>query len=138
MFDDYYNKLHFAFNIPVKEFKKLDFDYYRDFHVENEIRIDKNIVKSIIESRVNPYYVGLLKICEIAQRGLGLNRAEKNVEEFFNWIENDLGFMLGYEHRLAMQIFGGNSDYWKMLRIGSKKRSCSKRGNEDSMGYIAF
>ncbi|QBA19745.1 hypothetical protein EU348_00615 [Chryseobacterium indologenes] len=121
MFDDYYNKLYFAFNTPIEKFKTLDFDYYRDFYVENDTQVDKNIVKSIIESRVNPFYAGLLKICEIAQRGLGQNRAEKNVEEFFSWMENDLGFMLGSEYRLAIQIFGGNSEYRKMLRFGSKK-----------------
>ncbi|WP_312285860.1 hypothetical protein [Chryseobacterium gleum] len=121
MFDDYYNKLNFAFNTPIKKFRKLEFDFYRDFPFVNDIQIDKNIVKSIIDSRVNPYYAGLLKICEIAQRGMGQNRAQKNVEEFYHWMENDLGYMIGHEYRLALQIFGGNSEYWKMLRLGSKK-----------------
>ncbi|NMR35328.1 hypothetical protein HIO71_14165 [Chryseobacterium aquaticum] len=120
-FEDFQSILYFAFNIPIKKFRRLDFDFYRDFHIKVEEKLDENFMRSLVESRLNPYYAGLLKICEIAQSGLSHSKAEKNILTFLDWMENDFGFIIGPQYRLALQVFGGDSKYRGMLKLGSKK-----------------
>lgn len=123
---DYKNKLQFAFEYSIKEFKKLEYNLKETFFSPDAGEIESELLKLIIDTRINPYYAGLLKISHIAQKGLGQNRSEKNIDEFINWMENELGFFLGLEYTLALQIFGGNSKFGSMLKIGAKKDSIIK------------
>jgi hypothetical protein len=125
-FNDFQSMIYFAFNIPIKKFRRLDFNFYRDFHITIDEKLDENFMRSLVETRLNPYYAGLLKICEIAQSGLSHSKAEKNILAFLDWMENDFGFIIGPQYRLALQVFGGDSKYRGMLKLGSKKEMILK------------
>lgn len=124
-FIDFKNKIAFAFQIPIKKLKKFDFNF-DDYIFNNYSMANNPILNLLIDERVNIFYAGLLKICEISQKGLKVELAEKNVEEFVNWMEHELDVILGYEYTLALSIFGGNSNFRSMLKIGSTKERMLK------------
>lgn len=116
---DFLNKIDFAFLQPVEQIKKYDYNFdLSNFSAPN---INNQILYTLIDERVNIFYAGLLKICEISQKGLRNNLAEKNILEFLDWMVNDLDIILGIEYSLALSIFGGDSNFRTMLKLGTSK-----------------
>lgn len=101
--------------------KKFDYSFNIDSQNLNP-GFNSGIVKVLNDERLNLSYAALLKICEIAKKGLSTSRAEKNITAFIDWMENDLDIILGIEYSLAMQIFGGNSKFRTMIKLGAKKK----------------
>lgn len=121
---DYNSKIQFAFEFPLKKFKRYQYNFEYDFYAVRPNTSSEEAAELVIESRVNIYYAGLLKISQIAQKyGLSQNKAERNIEFFVDWMEKELDCFLGFEYTLAVNIFGGNSQYGSMLKINSSKQS---------------
>lgn len=122
-FFDYKNKLDYAFGYPIKRLKNFDYDFIRDYgdFVNPEFR-SKNIIVALKADQMLRSYAALLKICEISQNGLRAEKAEKNIVAFIEWMVNDLGVILGFDYMLALQIFGGNTEYGRMLNLGGKNK----------------
>ncbi|WP_229734142.1 hypothetical protein [Flavobacterium orientale] len=119
-FFDFKNKIDFAFQVPIAKLKKNNYNFESLNFKAPEIK--NQLLNLLMDERVNIFYAGLLKICEIAQRGLKTDCAEKNILEFIEWMENELDVILGYEYMLALQIFGGNTKFRSMLKIGSSAK----------------
>lgn len=118
---EFKDKIDFAFQYPVARLKKFDYSFNFDYTNLKTPQSNNKLLKILIEERLNLTYAALLKICEIAKNGLSTNFAEKNITAFINWMENDLDIILGIEYTLALQIFGGNSKYRTMIKLGAKK-----------------
>lgn len=122
---EFRNKIDFAFQYPLARLKKFDYAFNTDVNLKTP-QFNNKLLKILIEERLNLSYAALLKICEIAKNGLSANFAEKNITAFINWMENDLDIILGIEYTLALHIFGGNSRYRTMIKLGAKKERILK------------
>lgn len=123
-FFNFKNKIDFAFQVPIEQLKSFEYNF--DDSTFKAPEINPQILNSIIDERVNIFYAGLLKICEISQKGLKIDLAEKNVTEFVEWMENELDIILGIEYTLALFIFGGDTRFRSMLKIGARKEKVMK------------
>ncbi len=123
-FFDLYNKLKFAFQIPVERFRKNDFDYVTNFKPPDKRKVREDFTP--IVEQILVHYCALLKIREIASKGLGKQKSQKNILEFLDWMNSELNLILGLEYQLAIQIFGGNSGFNTMIKINSTKENILK------------
>lgn len=118
------NKLRFAFQFPIERLKKNDFNFSTNFYQPDKPDIKNDA--SVLVEQILVHYCALLKIREIAQKGLGKKRAKKNIIEFIEWMNSELGLILGLEYQLALQIFGGNSNFNTMIKESSNKEKALK------------
>ena len=123
-FFDLSNKLKFAFQFPLKRLKKNDFNFATNFYQPESPTIKDNA--SVIVEQILVHYSALLKIREIASKGLGKQKAKKNIIEFIDWMKFELGIILGLEYQLAFQIFGGNTNFNTMIKENSNKEKALK------------
>ncbi len=122
---DIKNKVDFIFRYPVKLLKRFEFDYDLNFHSASKQESLNNSLKPII-SNLHLYYAALLKIRDIADSGLKKANAEKNIELFVEWMEDELDLFLGLEYSLALEIFGGNSKFRSMIKFCANKEATVK------------
>lgn len=123
-FFDLSNKLKFAFQFPLNRLKKNDFNFSTDSYQSENPTINNNL--SAFVEQILVHYSALLKIREIACRGLCRQKAKKNIIEFIDWMDSELGLILGIEYQLAFQIFGGNNDFNPMIKENSNKERAIK------------
>ena len=123
-FTDFGNKLKFAFQFPLERFKKKDYNFSTNFYQPEIPNINDNA--SAIVEQILVHYTALLKIREIARKGLGKQKAKKNIIEFIEWMNSELGLILGLEYQLAFQIFGGNNSFNSMIKENSSKEKALK------------
>lgn len=123
-FFDLFYKLKFAFQFPVKRLKKNDFDYSINFNPPENKNVRDDFTPIIEQILV--FYCALLKIREIASKGLEKQKSQKNILEFLNWMNTELKLILGLEYQLAIQIFGGNSEFNSMIKVHSTKEKALK------------
>jgi hypothetical protein len=71
-------------------------------------------------------YCTLLKIRSIALKGLQKQNAESNIDSLFNWMINVIDCMRAVEYKLALNIFGGNTTFRKMIALDSKSSNVKK------------
>lgn len=121
---DFSNKLKFAFQFPLERLRKNDFDFLINFQLLEKKEI-KNNADDIIE-QILVHYSVLLKIREIACKGLNKQKSQKNILEFIDWMESELNMILGLEYQLAVQIFGGNNSFNSMIKENSTKENTLK------------
>jgi len=123
-FLDISNKLKFAFQFPLERLKKNDFNFSTNFYQPESPDLNNNAF--VIVEQILVHYSALLKIREIASKGLGKQKAKKNIIEFIDWMELELNLILGLEYQLAFQIFGGNSGFNTMIKENSNKEKALK------------
>lgn len=123
---DFKYRMDFFNQIPLKEFKKFKYDFHRDFFIlTNVFHPPTNLVNGL-QTIFKTSYCALLKIRALALQGVSKNNAEKNIVEFINWMINDLDMARGHEYKLALNIFGGNTTFWKMIGLDSKQSEVKK------------
>lgn len=122
---DFKNKLDFAFEYPLKLLKKFEYDYETNYVILEKRRLSINSIKPLTEN-LNCYYAALLKMRAIAMLNIKQEMAEKNIEEFVDWMINELGIILGLEYSLALKIFGGDTEFRSMLKLDSSKEKSLK------------
>lgn len=123
---DFKYRLEFFEQIPSKVLNKGSYDFKRDFHLFRELPpfvtedswYDKLPVLQLS-------YAALLKIRGLATISTKKYSAEKNIETYLDWMSDELGLMLGIEFKLAMNVFGGRTEFRKMIGLddaGSKAK----------------
>lgn len=126
-FQDFKLRIDFFEQIPLKIFKKFQYDFHRDILVvRNLSNINENPLEAVNQILKNSYCT-LLKIRSISMRGLTKNKAEGNLNELIDWMINDLYIFRGAEYKLAMNIFGGNTGFRKMIGLDSKQADIKKK-----------
>lgn len=123
-FQDIKNKVSFAFQLPLERLKKNNFDYSTDHFPANKPHLNNDA--SAFAEQILLHYSALLKIREIACKGLGKQKAKENIIEFLDWMDIELGIILGLEYQLAFQIFGGNNSFNTMIKENSNKERVLK------------
>lgn len=120
---DFRQRIKFFEQIPLKAFKKFKYDFSRDFFLLKE---HPKLVSPPMASFLNNTYCALLKIRELALNGLSKDLAEANIYEFLDWMSNDLNMILAIEYKLAMSIFGGITEFRKMIGLDRKNEQAKK------------
>lgn len=125
-FWEFKNKLDFAFSYKNKLFRQLKYDYNTEYIINRWPQLKITSIKPLTE-QLNISYAALLKIREIAtSQGLSKQTAEKNITQFIDWMTYDLDFIIGTEYFLAIQVFGGNSEFRTMIKLDSSKKKTLK------------
>lgn len=124
-FWDFKNRIHYIEKIPMNYINSYRFDFNRDYIVKDSNELETN---SLIELKpiLQTSYCCFLKIRELAISGLDKHKAQKNIELFGDWLINDLDIIMALEYNLAMNIFGGNPDFRKMIGVDSKANDLKK------------
>ncbi len=126
-FRDFKNRIDFFEQIPLKEFRKFKYDFNRDFFVLKDISLDLSNPYKAIEPLIMNNYCALLKIRSIAKTNLAKEYAETNINTFLDWMAKDLNSIRAVEYKLALNIFGGNSIYRKMIGLDCKAYDVKKK-----------
>jgi hypothetical protein len=124
---DFKNRIKFFEEIPLKHFLAFKYDFLRDFFVLSTPEVDLKSSFNSLEYIFLNAYCSILKIRAISLNGLSKNKAEKNITEFFDWMSNELGIVLGIEYRLALNIFGGSTEFRKMIWLDGDKKLSKKK-----------
>src|SRR5690606_28542858 len=124
---DFKLRIEFFEQIPLKAFKRFKYDFHRDMLVVKNIPETKGDLMKMVNQVLKNSYCSLLKIRSIALKGLTKNKAESNIAEFIHWMINDLDIFRGAEYKLAMNIFGGNTAFRKMIGLDCKQNDVKKK-----------
>ena len=124
---DFKTRIKFFEKIPLKNFLTFKYDFSRDFFVFGTPELNLKSSFNSLEYIFLNAYCSLLKIRAISLNGLSKNKAEKNITEFFNWMSQELGIVLGIEYKLALNIFGGSTEYRKMIWLDGDKKLLKKK-----------
>lgn len=116
-FWDFKDRIDFFEQMPKTDFEELKYDYNRDYSIAKYPPLQKSGPYYGLEKVFLYTYASLLKTRELALRGLSKNIAEKNCFDLINWMVDELGIILGLEYKLAMNIFGGSTNFRKMIGI---------------------
>lgn len=122
-----FTKLKFAFEYPLKKLKKFAFNDVLTKFESTPPTFPSDLITDVLDTRINVFYTALLKICQLAKiNGISKDKAEKNMKAFLDWMQNDLEIILANESIIALNIFGGNSKFGSMLKLGSSKEKILK------------
>ena len=124
---DFKARIDFFEQIPLKIFKKFNYDFLRDMFVFKNFSNLPDKALDAFEPILMNSYCALLKIRSIALGGVTKNKAESNINEFADWMIDELNIFRGAEYKLAMNIFGGNTNFRKMLGLDSKSTEIKKK-----------
>lgn len=125
-FMDLKYKIDFLEQIPLKVVNKGTFDFQRDYRI-----MRRPVFSSQSMNAHSPLlycsYAHLLKIRQIARKGLGKKLARRNMDEYMDWVLNDFNRAMKYESALAMNVFGGISEFRKMIWLEGKLQETKKK-----------
>ncbi|MDB4925942.1 hypothetical protein [Mucilaginibacter sp.] len=124
--EDFKNRIDFFEQMPLKYFKNFDYNYRKNYVVFKRIDNLPNIYPAI-EPQLKNTYCALLKIRSIALRNITKSAAISNINSFFEWMVNDLDIIRGTEYQLALNIFGGNTEFRKMIGLDSRGADAKKK-----------
>lgn len=124
---DFKSRIDFFEQIPLKIFKKFKYNFLRDMFIFKDFsNLPDNALDAFYPILMNSY-CALLKIRSIALCGLTKNKAESNINEFADWMIEELNIFRGAEYKLAMNIFGGNTNFRKMIGLDCKPTDIKKK-----------
>lgn len=124
---DFKHRIDFFEKIPLKEFKKFKYNFDKDYFIIKDIESDlPNPFEAFQPSLMNSY-CALLKIRSLAKNSLKSETAEKNISTFFDWMADVLNSVRAVEYKLALNVFGGNSEYRKMIGLDSNIKDVKKK-----------
>jgi hypothetical protein len=122
-YKDLMERVDFFNQIPPKHLKKFNYNFNTDYFIINDVEITKPTVPYLgLDLFYLNTYCCLLKIRGLALRGLNKTVAEKNINDFFTWMRDDLDLILGLEYKLALNIFGGHTEFRKMIWLEGKHK----------------
>ena len=126
-FQDFKLRIDFFEQISLKVFMSFKYDFHRDIYVfRNMDNILDNPLEAV-DQVVSNSYCTLLKIRSLALTGLTKNKAEYNLNLLTDWMVNSLNIFRGSEYKLAMHIFGGNTEFRKMIGLDSSGFDAKKK-----------
>lgn len=127
-FWDLYKRIDFFNLIPIKQFKTFNYNFHQQYFLDGESYIqDKENSFFGLDAFFLNTYTSLLKIRELSLKGVSKKYAEPHALEFVEWMKKDLGIILGVEYRLAMNVFGGITEFRKMIWLEGKTDILKKK-----------
>lgn len=131
-FKDFKYRIDFFRQIPLKVFRSFRYDFNRDYYILKDIPSDLDYPNDLVEPPLINSYCALLKMRSLAKNGLSKETAEENIYSFLDWMVNVLDSVRAAEYRLALNVFGGNSAYRKMIGLDCKASEVKKKLNGTS------
>ncbi|EKT3967482.1 hypothetical protein NTJ12_002573, partial [Flavobacterium psychrophilum] len=125
-FWDFKHRIDFFLLIPFKNLKQMNYDFKRDYIKFKDDNLSLGNPYSEIKSIQFNTYSSLLKIRLIAKESLLKKDFEKNCNILIDWMINDLKIFFGVECKLGFSIFGGNTEFRKMLGIDLNSEKVKK------------
>ncbi len=127
-FWDFKYRIDFFRQIPLKEFKKFKYDFNRDFFIfENSEEKLPILLLPDLQSLLSNSYCASLKIRALSLQGLSKKNSLNSINTFLDWMINDLGLVLGAEYKLAMNIFGGRTEFRKMIGLDCNEKDVKRK-----------
>lgn len=126
-FKDFKYRIDFFEQIPFKKFRQFRYNFSHDFFIFKDPTLGMKNNYQHINELLKESYCALLKLRSLSIKGLSKNHAERNLTDFFDWMINDLDNIYGVEYKLAMNIFGGNTAYRKMIGLDNKPEDIKKK-----------
>lgn len=126
-FEDFKHRIDFFIQIPIKNFKSFNFDFNRDYFVFRKLPPMKGDPMKPVNQVLKNSYCTLLKIRSLATKNLTKSNAEHNIETLAEWMANDLNIFRGAEYKLGMNIFGGKTEFRKMIGLDNKLEDVKKK-----------
>ncbi|MEC5145784.1 hypothetical protein [Chitinophaga sp. 212800010-3] len=126
-FQDFKYRMDFFLKIPLKEFKRFKYDFHRDCLILTKVPHVSKSQLNAFQSILKTTYCALLKIRSLASKGVSKNNAENNIIQFCDWMIYDLDVARALEYKLALNIFGGNTIFWKMIGLDSNQSDARKK-----------
>lgn len=126
-FQDFKLRIDFFKKLPLKKFIKFQYNIDQDVCVYKKLPTIKAKALEPIEQILKTSYCTLLKIRSLALKGSTKNMAESNLDDLTDWMVNDLNILRGAEYKLAMNIFGGKTEFRKMIGLDSKETNARKK-----------
>lgn len=124
---DFKYRVDFFQQVPYKALKSFKYDFYRDYFPIRVLKGTLGDPSSAISLLQKNSYCSLLKIRSLALQGLGKENAEKNIGSFLDWMTDELDSIMGVEYKLALNIFGGNTSFRKMIALDCKQSNIRKK-----------
>ena len=126
--EDFKNRIDFFEQLPLKYFRKFNYNYRENYLIIKDLGNLPNIYPAI-EPQLKNTYCALLKIRSLALRNVTKSAAVSNINNFFDWMINDLNIIRGTEYQLALNIFGGGTEFRKMIGLDSYGTNAKKKLN---------
>jgi hypothetical protein len=126
-FWEFNNRIKYFEDIPLKYFHGYKYNFDKDFFLLFTSDLGLQSTFNALESYYLNAYCALLKIRALALKGLSKTMAKRNITDFFNWMVDELGIVLGLEYFLSLKIFGGSSEYRKMIWLDGKQEIIKKK-----------
>lgn len=125
-FWDFKHRIDFFLLITLKNLKQMNFHFKRDYMKFKTDNLNLGSPYNDIKSFQLNTYSSLLKIRLIAKESLLKKDFEKNCNQLIDWMISDLKIFLGFEYKLGISIFGGNTELRKMLGIDMNSEKVKK------------
>lgn len=137
---DFKLRIDFFIQIPLRVFRNFKYDFYRDNFIFRRLPELKGDPMQPVNQILKNSYCTLLKIRSLSTKGLSKNKAEQNLNILVDWMTSELNIFRGAEYKLGMNIFGGNTEFRKMIGLDSKPADVKKklRGTAWDMFHSKF
>lgn len=126
-FWDFQRRIDFFIDVPKRTFNSLKFDFTKDYLILKRPQLLGNNPYNELEPFFLSTYCALLKIRALSLRDISGKRAEENSLELLAWMVDDLKIMLGREYKLGLNIFGGVTEFRKMIWLDGKQELIKKK-----------
>lgn len=123
---DLNQRVDFFKQIPFKEFRKFKYDFERDYYVLRDVSLDLTSPLNDLNPFLKNTYCSLLKIRSLATKSTHKSKLVSNMTLFVDWMINDLGIIRGIEYKLALNIFGGDTRFRKMIALDNEPKKVKK------------
>lgn len=123
-FMDFFHRIKFAGMFPYKLMRSYKYDFSNYFS-----SVDPFHANDIIgfNHLLLPSYCALLKIRQIAKFGVDKQSAISNIEQLFTWMTNELDIFMGVEFQLGMNVFGGLTEFRRMVHLDGDDYEARKK-----------
>jgi len=124
-FYDFFHRIKMIEILPIKHIRNFNYDYANYLTTAN-FKIPSRLHG--FDDMLLPTYCCLLKLRELALKNSTRKEfMEKNLITYIEWMENILEIMMGVEFRLGTKIFGGDTEFRKMIHLDGKPSEVKKK-----------
>jgi hypothetical protein len=111
--------------LPMKAIRSFNFSFDKNYYALEHPNVPLSIKG--LDDMLRPSYCCLLKIREIAlKNSVSKEKYTKNVQVFIDWMVEELDIVMGVEFKLAVNVFGGETSFRRMINLDGKSLNTTK------------
>ncbi len=124
-FYDFFHRIKMIEILPIKHIRNFNYDY-ANYLTAADFKIPSRL--NGFDDMLLPTYCCLLKLRELALiNSTRKDCMEKNLIAYLEWMENILEIIMGVEFRLGTKIFGGDTEFRRMIHLDGKPSEVKKK-----------